>query len=37
MVGDFDLGYQAEPNGGSVVLCSLLPGLPMVQNTQARH
>jgi len=37
VVGDFDLGYQGEHNGGSVVLRSLLPGIPMVQATQARH
>ena len=37
VVGDFDLGYQGEHNGGGVVLRSLLPGVPMVQTTQERH
>jgi len=36
-IGDFDLGDQGERNGGSLVLRSLLPGVPMVQTTQTRH
>jgi hypothetical protein len=37
VVGDSDRSYQGEPRGGSVVLGSLLPGVPMVQTAQARH
>jgi hypothetical protein len=37
VVGESDQGYQGEDRGGSVVLRSLLPGVPMVQTTQARQ
>jgi hypothetical protein len=35
LVDDLDLGYQGEHNGGSAVPRSLLPGVAMVQTTQA--